>query len=305
MPEANLLSELQVIAVPYARGRFVGEEHQALNAYRSSGVYESVGVPFEIAEPRIPHNFSSQVESETLGALCGTIADVVARARRAGKGVLMTGGNCHSAPGVLGGLQDAHGPGARIGLAWFDAHGDFNTPRTTLSGSLGGMPVAVCAGLAFPDWREGAHITAPLPTDRVVMTDLRNLDAPEETLIRATDVVVADLVPGRPGPDFGQAVADLAGRVDMIYLHIDADILDEAHVPSHRTKEPGGPDMAQVLAAVEAVMATGKVVALAVVSVYFQGQDCDVDLASGVELVRGGLTSWRRHGMPRGGRVPG
>ena len=211
----------------------------------------------------------------------------------------MTGGNCHHAPGVLGGLQDAHGAGARIGLVWFDAHGDFNTPQTTLSGSLGGMPVAVCAGLALPAWREGAHIGAPLPTDRILMTDLRNLDAPEAALIRATDVVVADLVPGRPGPDFGQAVSDLAERVDMIYLHIDADILDEPYVPSHRTREPGGPDMAQVLAAIETVTATRKVVALALVSVYFEGEAADVDLTSGVTLLRGALVSWGRHGMPR------
>jgi arginase len=253
----------------------------------------------------MPPGTPEEDQEAALGALCGAIADVVAPARRAGKGVLMTGGNCHSAPGVLGGLQDAHGPGARIGLIWFDAHGDFNTPRTTLSGSLGGMPVAVCAGLAFPAWREGAHIAAPLSTDRILMADLRNLDPAEEQLIRATDVVVADLIPGRSGPDFGRAVADLAERVDMIYLHIDSDILDAAHVPSHRTKEPGGPDVAQVLAAIDTVMATGKVVALAVVSVYFEGQDADFDLASGVELVRGGLTSWRRHGMPRGGRLPG
>jgi arginase len=57
--------------------------------------------------------------------------------------------------------------------------------------------------------------------------------------------------------------------------------------------------MAQVLAAVECVMATGKVVAFAVVSVYFQERSTEVDLASGVELVRGGLKAWRRYGCPQ------
>jgi arginase family enzyme len=84
----------------------------------------------------------------------------------------------------------------------------------------------------------------------------------------------------------------------MIYLHVDADILDQAYMPHHRTKEPGGPDMDQVLGAIDCVMATGKVVAYAVVSVSFQTQGNAIDLASGVELVRGGLVSWRRHGMP-------
>ena len=299
MPKTNPLSRLQVIGVRYAGSRFLGDRQRALETYLETGAYEAVGVPFDLTEPRMPPGTPEEDQEAALGALCGAIAGVVGRARRGGKGVLMTGGNCHHATGVLGGLQDAHGASARIGLLWFDAHGDFNTPRTTLSGCLGGMPVAVCAGLALPVWREGAHIAAPVPTDRIVMTDLRNLDPAEETLIRATDVVVADLVPGRPGPAFGQAVADLAERVDMIYLHIDADILDAAYTPSHRTKEPGGPDMAQVLDAIETVMATGKVVALAVVSVYFEGGDADVDLTSGVLLVRGALASWHRHGMPR------
>jgi arginase len=56
--------------------------------------------------------------------------------------------------------------------------------------------------------------------------------------------------------------------------------------------------MEQVLAAIEAVMATGKVVAFAVVSVYGEGEGCYVSVSSGVELIRGGLKLWRRYGMP-------
>jgi arginase len=293
MHQTNPLSERQVVAVRYSRSHYLGGRHRALEAYLASGVYKEAGVPVDVAEPRILADDLGEEDPVTRGALCGAIARVVDQARRAGKAILVTGSNCHSAPGVLGGLQDAHGAGARIGLVWFDAHGDFNTPRTTLSGCLGGMPVAVCAGLALPAWREAAHLSAPLPTDRLVMTDLRNLDPPEKALLEATDAVVVDL------PGLGHAVDELAARVDMIYLHIDADILDEAYVPSHRTREPGGPSMAEVSAAIEMVMATSKVVAYAVVSVYFGGQDAEVDLASGVSLVRAGLRSWQQHGMPQ------
>jgi arginase len=210
----------------------------------------------------------------------------------------MTGGDCTHCTGVLGGLQDAHGPAARIGLVWFDAHGDFNTPHTTETGFLGGMPVAVCAGLAWPRWREGSHMGAPLPTDRIVLVDMRNLDPAEEALIRSTDAVIAAPAAGFAGEDLGQAVADLTGRCDMIYLHIDSDVVDESLVPSHGTKEPDGPNMEQVLAAIETVMATGKVVAYAVVSVYGEGEGSETTVASGIELIRGGLESWRRHGLP-------
>ena len=147
---AHPLPGLQVIGVRYAGERFVGEDQLALNAYLTSNVYTEAETPHDYAEPRIPAGFENADQASRVGALGGAIADVVAPARREGKAILMTGGNCHHVTGVLGGLQDAHGPAARIGLVWFDAHGDFNTPKTTLTGSLGGMPVAVCAGLAMP-----------------------------------------------------------------------------------------------------------------------------------------------------------
>jgi arginase len=195
-------------------------------------------------------------------------------------------------------LQEAHGPAARIGLVWFDAHGDFNTPRTTLSGMLGGMPVAVSAGLAYPHWRELSRQATPLPTGRILMVDVRNLDPPEEQLIRATDVVIAAPAPGFPGEDLHAAVGDLAARCDLLYLHVDADILDARYVPNHRTPEPNGPSMEQVLAAIETVMATGKVAAFAVVSIWTDGDGGDVARDSGLSLLYGGVQSWRRHGSP-------
>jgi arginase len=223
----------------------------------------------------------------------------VAAAQREGKAVLLTGGDCTHCTGVFGGLQQAHGPAARIGLVWFDAHGDFNTPRTTLSGMLGGMPVAVCAGLAYPHWREAAHIVAPLPTDRILMVDVRNLDAPEEQLIRATDATIAAVAPPFPGADLKTSVAELAERCDLIYFHIDSDILDEAYTPNHGTKEPNGPNMEQVQAAIETVMATGKVAAFAVVSVYGAGPGSEVSVPAGVELIGSGLQAWSRYGQAK------
>jgi arginase len=247
-----------------------------------------------IAEPVFPEERREDEPTVNLGLIGGEIAEAVAAGRRAGKPVLVVGGNCAAVPGIVGGLQEAHGPAARIGLVWFDAHGDFNTPRTTLSGMLGGMPVAVSAGLAYPRWRELSRQSAPLPTDRILMVDVRNLDPPEEQLVRATDVVIAAPAAGFPGEDLAQAVNDLAERCDYLYLHIDSDILDERYVPNHHTREPNGPDMEQVLAAIDTIMATGKVVTYAIVSVWADGEGGDVAVDSGLQLLRGGLESWQR-----------
>ncbi len=148
------------------------------------------------------------------------------------------------------GSRRSYGPTAKIGLVWFDAHGDFNTPKTTLSGMIGGMPVAVSAGLAFPHWRRITGLEAPIPTDRIVMVDVRNLDPKERTLIEATAVTIAAIEPGREGVPMQEAIDRLAADCDVIYLHIDEDVLDERYVPNHGTVEPNGPDMAAVLDAV-------------------------------------------------------
>ncbi|MGC9348891.1 MAG: arginase family protein [Anaerolineae bacterium] len=292
------LPPLQVVAIRYFSDRPTGDEEGVVAAYAASRAYEAVGVDYEIVEPQFPEAERTEDAPYNLGLLGGAIADVVAEARRKGQAVLMTGGNCSHATGLLGGLQDAHGADARVGLVWFDAHGDYNTPHTTLTGRLGGMPVAVCAGLALPRWRETSHISAPLPTDRIVLVDVRNLDSPEAALINATETVIAAPAPGFPGVDLEVAVADLASRVDMLYLHVDADVLDAAYVPNHWTVEPNGPTMAQVLAAVDTVMATGKVVASALVSVRAEGDGAETSVASGIELLRGMLISWHRHGAP-------
>src|SRR6185436_2946530 len=71
---------------------------------------------------------------------------------------------CPSMPGLVAGLQHS-GPTRepiKIGMLWLDAHPDFNTPETTRSGSLGGMPVAVATGRTLQRMRMEAHLDPPL-----------------------------------------------------------------------------------------------------------------------------------------------
>ena len=89
--------------------------------------------------------------------------------------------------------KQAAGAGAAIGVVWVDAHGDFNTPETSFSGILAGMPVAILAGLAGPLWRDAAGLATPVATEHIVLAGARELDEKEEELIRSTDVRV---VPG-------------------------------------------------------------------------------------------------------------
>ena len=199
---ANLAERgLNVIGVRYRGSTPSPGDERSVDFYREYGVYGTLGESASYIDPVFPEGERDESATKNLGIIGGQIAAAVADGVRNGRGTVMVGGDCAHITGVLGGWQDAQGPTARIGLVWFDAHGDFNTSRTSLSGMLGGMPVAVAAGLDFPEWREGSHIAAPIPTDRILMVDVRNLDPAEKELVDATSINVAAPASGFPGLD--------------------------------------------------------------------------------------------------------
>src|SRR5919107_4311898 len=164
--ESDKLLSLHVVQIRYQGSERALPGSDPVDAYAASGAYQRLGEA-TVVEPEFPEDRRDEEPTINLGLIGGQIAEAVAAGRREGKPVLVVGGNCAVVPAVVGGLQEAHGPAARLGLVWFDAHGDFNTPRTTLSGMLGGMPVAVSAGLAYPRWRELSRQAAPPPPDPI------------------------------------------------------------------------------------------------------------------------------------------
>ncbi len=191
-----------------------------------------------------------------LGMALGHFADVVATNEREGwftVGLLAT---CPSMPGLVAGLQHSApaGRSLRIGMLWLDAHPDFNTPETTRSGSLGGMPVAVATGRALQNLRRDAKLDPPLDDSRVVMGGVRLTDPLEQELLdqsRIQQLSVADLRAASPAV-FAQL--DRLSRIsDKIYVHIDMDVLDPREVMGHVNKVPDGPSSEQLAALFEQI----------------------------------------------------
>jgi arginase len=292
---------VQIVAVPCVEATAAGSGRAAglaaaADAYLAAGFLdEVVGSGAAVAGSARPVLDPGAVTGDPvvdLGRYNALVAEAVAEGAAAGAKPLLLGGTCNHLIGMVSGLQRVYGADGRIGLVWFDAHGDFNTPRTTHSGMLGGMPVAVAAGLCHGPWRELAGQTAPLPTDRIVMVDVRNLDPEEATLIAATDVTIARFGGDGAAEEIGAAVEALAARVDHLYLHVDADVLDASEQPNHPTAEPNGPSLAATNAALARVMTTGLVGAFGVVSVDPTGPDGATSLRSGLAMLRAGVTAW-------------
>lgn len=125
-------------------------------------------------------------------------------------------GSCGSAVGVLAGISSrCPGPG----VVWFDAHGDFNTPETSPSGSIDGMALAIAVGHCRQDLRFSCGLVQPVPEEHVVLYAPRDLDPLEKPRLDASRIDVVDRA-GLPG-----ALDRLAKRVTGVYLHIDVDVV--------------------------------------------------------------------------------
>lgn len=179
-----------------------------------------------------------------LGMALGHFADIVAQNERDGYFTVGLLATCPSMPGLVAGLQHS-GPADRplkIGMLWLDAHPDFNTPETTRSGSLGGMPVAVATGRALKIMRLDAKLDPPLADDHIVMGGVRLVDPLEKELLNGSKIqqVSVDDLRGAAPAVFAQL--DRLNRIsDKIYVHIDMDVLDPREVMGHQNKVPNGP----------------------------------------------------------------
>jgi arginase len=184
-----------------------------------------------------------------LGWALGHFSDIVAKNERDGYFTVGLLATCPSMPGLVAGLQHS-GPTSKplkIGMLWLDAHPDFNTPETTRSGSLGGMPVAVATGRALQRMRLDAHLDPPLADRHIVMGGVRLTDPLEQELLnksRIEQLTVDDLRNLTPAV-FAQ-LDRLSKLTDKIYIHIDMDVLDPKEVMGHGNKVPNGPSSEQL-----------------------------------------------------------
>jgi arginase len=191
-----------------------------------------------------------------LGMALGHFADIVAKNERDGYFTVGLLATCPSMPGLVAGLQHS-GPTRepiKIGMLWLDAHPDFNTPETTRSGSLGGMPVAVATGRALQGMRLDARLDPPLSDRHIVMGGVRLADPLEQHLLDNSfieQLSVDDLRQMTPAV-FAQ-LDRLSRLTDKLYVHIDMDVLDPREVMGHGNKVPNGPSSEQLAALFEAI----------------------------------------------------
>lgn len=295
---------VELVTVPYRydeRGEGLGAGPGALlaagliDALRAAGV--DINGPQEARlDPDLREAGRTAVNIGRLGA---DTARLVAAARQSGAGVLILAGDDTAAIGVVSGLQQTSGAETAIGVVWVDAHGDFNTPETSFSGILAGMPVAILAGLAGPLWREAAGLTTPIPTDRIVLAGTRDLDDKERDLIGSTEVRVVPAGELRVEGRLSGVVTWLSHQCQELYLHVDLDVLDPRFVPSASTPAANGLTIDELVSTMRDVLTTGAVAAVTISSLNpgaaSRGQRA---VASAMRALSGALPAWKATPAP-------
>lgn len=196
---------------------------------------------------------------DAIKATCEQLARGVARAVQAGELPLVLGGDHSIAVGTLGGLAAAHGgPG---GLIWFDAHTDLNTPDTSPSGNVHGMPLAVALGMTDdPRFASDAWPLPMLTDTRTVLIGIRSVDEGEKQRLRDLGVHVFTMydVDRRGIGTIVEEAIELASGGAFLHVSLDMDVVDPEQAPGVGTPVRGGLTYREVQLAMEMLHASGK-----------------------------------------------
>ena len=183
--------------------------------------------------------------------VCTRLSDEVAAALDAETFPLVLGGDHSIAIGTAGGAARD----AELGVVWFDAHGDFNTPKTSPSGNVHGMPLAALLGVgdfADTDWANAPN----LREENVAIVGLRSLDETEREAIRDSDVTaypMSEIDERGIAPVVEDALDVATNGTDGVHVSLDLDWLDPKEAPGVGTPVRGGVTYREAHTALEMV----------------------------------------------------
>ena len=172
------------------------------------------------------------------------IADEVEAALSRGEFPIALGGDHALAMGAVAGVaRHTRARGSELFVLWLDAHADFNTPTTSPSGNMHGMPVAMLCGEPGLEGVLGEGVHAAIDPGNIYLFGIRSVDREERALLSARGLNVVDM---RDIDEFGVVaplkalLARVAARRGVLHVSLDVDFLDPSIAPGVGTDVPGG-----------------------------------------------------------------
>jgi arginase len=223
-----------------------------------------------IPETRVPRDPRKKYIRE-IAHVCERLYHSVRRSLDSGALPIMIGGDHSLAAGSVGASANhAHARGREIGLIWVDAHGDMNTPETTTSGNVHGMPLAALVGREPAELARIGQRVPKVRADRTVLIGVRNLDTLEREQIRRAAVQVFTMKDiDRDGiANVMKRALAIAGENTLgVHVSFDLDVCDPSIAPGVGTPVKGGLDYREAHMVMEMVADSHSLLALDLVEV--------------------------------------
>lgn len=254
--------KIKLIQVPYHLGKErVGMGLGPVRYMESDIVNEMINRGHEIISEKIQSTHDFNEELQAISHINTLLKNSVTDARKNGYFPLILGGNCNVALGTLAAFDET-----KVGVIWFDAHGDFNTPETTPSGFFDGMPLAIVTGQCYNDFWKKIGKNHPVQESHTLHVGVRDLDPEERESLERTEVSVItanDIKSKVLTQALLPKLNELRSQVENVYLHIDIDVVDPLEAPGVDYKSPYGLTSTDVAQAILMISEKFRVIAAA------------------------------------------
>ncbi|HEX8814202.1 MAG TPA: arginase [Terriglobales bacterium] len=273
--------KIRVIGVPLDLGQSRRGVDMGPSAVRVAGLearLEALGhvvedggnVPVAMPEQKKEGNPNAKYLKE-ITATCSKQAELVQKALEAGIVPIVLGGDHSIAVGTVSGVAEFYRKkGQKIGLIWIDAHSDINTPETSPSGNVHGMPLAAIMGLEPADLASVCSFSPMVEPENCVLVGIRDVDAIEKENIRKTGVEVFTMrdIDERGMRTVMEEALRMAGRGTAGYhVSLDMDWIDPEDAPGVGTPVWGGATYREAHLAMEIIADHGRMLSFEIVEV--------------------------------------
>ncbi len=204
-------------------------------------------------------------------ATCERLGELAGEALADGKTPLVLGGDHSIAIGTVAGVSRFFGESNRkIGLLWIDAHADMNTPESSPSGNVHGMPLACCIGVGPAELARMFGFSPKVDPANVALVGIRDVDRIERGTLRDTGVrafTMREIDERGMRAAIGEAIGIATRGTAGFHLSLDMDFVDPQYAPGVGTPVRGGATYREAHLAMEVICDSGKMVSMEVVEV--------------------------------------
>ena len=298
-----MAQKIRIIGVPMDLGQSRRGVDMGPSALRVAGLQarlkqlghqvEDIGnIPVKQAE-EMPYGEKRAKYMAEIAETCKDLAEIVQKSLEEGFVPLVLGGDHSIAAGAVTGVS-AHfrKEKKQIGYIWLDAHGDMNTPESSPSGNVHGMPLAAVMGYGAPELVDLLGFKPKVEPQNIVLVGVRDLDTQEKRLVKKSGVRVftmRDIDERGMREVMSDALKYATDDTDGISVSLDMDFVDPSDAPGVGTPVRGGVTYREAHLAMEMIADSDAMACMEIVEINPVIDEHNRTALLGVELILSGL----------------